>query len=176
MANPVSPQPPVNETPVAPDGQHTQAWSQYHQKVSDALSGMLVGTTTNDNAAAGGIGEYINGTGTGVSISNGVAANIASISLTAGDWDVSGNITFTPAPTTHPAALGASCSATSAAFGPLATLIQTAFAVGQPTAFAAGGVTRFSLAATTTVYLVAVAFFTTAGMAAGGFIAGRRAR
>jgi hypothetical protein len=176
MALPVSPQPPTNETPMSGDGQHTQAWSQYHQKMSDALSGVKTGTTTNDNAAVGSIGEYVSGTGTGVTLTNGTAANVASITLTAGDWDVTGNMTFTPAPTTHPAALGASCSSTSGAFGAQATLIQTAFAIGGPNSFDAGGVTRFSLASTTTVYLVGVAFFTTAGMSAGGFLAGRRAR
>lgn len=168
--------PPANEAPLSPDGQHTQAWAAYHQSVADTLTEVQTGTTTNDNAAAGQIGEYISGTGTGVTLSNGVAANIAMISLTAGDWDVSGNITFTPAATTHPATLGASCSSTSGAMGALATLIETTFTVGQPASFAAGCVARFSVAATTTVYLVAVGFFTTAGMTAGGFIAGRRAR
>lgn len=168
--------PPANETPLTPDGAHTQAWAAYHQSVADTLADVQTGTTTNDDATAGKIGEYISGTGTGVSMSNGTAANIASISLTAGDWDVSGNVTFTPAGTTHPAALGASCSSTSATFGAIATLIQTTFAVGGPASFNAGAPARFSLAATTTVYLVGVAFFTTAGMTAGGFIAGRRAR
>jgi hypothetical protein len=176
MATPVAPQPPVNEAPMTDDGQHSQAWTQYFQKVSNALTGGLIGTTTNDNAAVGSIGEYVIGTGTGVTLTNGTAANVASITLTAGDWDVTGNMTFTPAPTTHPAALGASCSSTSGAFGARATLIQTAFAIGGPNSFDAGGVTRFSLASTTTVYLVGVAFFTTAGMTAGGVLAGRRAR
>ena len=176
MAIPVSPQPPTNENPVADDGQHTQAWSQYHQKVSDALAGMRLGTTTNDNATAGQIGEYISGTGVGVTLTNGVTANVTSIALTAGDWDVSGNVTFTPAPTTHPAALGASCSSTSATFGARSTIIQTTFAIGAPNSFDAGGMVRFSLAATTTVYLTAIAFFTTAGMAATGMISGRRVR
>lgn len=168
--------PPANEAPLALDGAHTQAWAAYHQSVADTLDGVQTGTATNDDAMAGQIGEYISGTGTGVAMSNGTAANIATISLTAGDWEVVGNVTFTPAALTHPAALGASCSSTSATFGAIATLIQTTFAVGGPASFSAGCPVRFSLAATTTIYLVGVAFFTTAGMTAAGFIAGRRPR
>lgn len=169
-------EPPANEAPLTPSGAHTQAWSAYHQSVADALAGAHTGTTTNDNAMAGQIGEYISGTAAGVTLSNGTPANITSIALSAGDWDVSGNVAFTPAPTTHPVTLGASCSSTSGAFGSLVTLIETAFTVGQPASFDAGGVTRFSLAAPATVYLVALAFFSTAGMTAGGFLAGRRMR
>jgi len=54
-------------------------------------NGQLIakGTATNDSAAAGYIGEYVSSTGSGVALTNGVAANIASLVLSAGDWDVS---------------------------------------------------------------------------------------
>lgn len=48
------------------------------------------GTTTNDDAAAGYIGEYIAATATATNFpSSGTYGDFASISLTAGDWDVS---------------------------------------------------------------------------------------
>lgn len=56
----------------------------------------VIGTNTNDSAAASYIGEYIESlvsspTNTGAT---NVAYNVTSISLTAGDWDVSGIIDF----------------------------------------------------------------------------------
>lgn len=58
----------------------------------------IVGTTTNDAAPAGNVGEYIQSLATGVSFgANGVAADATTISLTAGDWDVTicGNVSGT---------------------------------------------------------------------------------
>lgn len=54
------------------------------------------GTTTNDNAPAGDIGQWVQATAAGVTGgATGVFTNCASISLTAGDWDVSGVLEFT---------------------------------------------------------------------------------
>jgi len=52
-------------------------------------TGQLIGngTTTNDNASAGQVGEYIEATATNVSVTTAVS-NPTSFSLTAGDWDV----------------------------------------------------------------------------------------
>src|SRR5712664_1249621 len=57
----------------------------------------LLGTITNDAATAGNIGEYITSVinSPGVTLSNNVASNVTSISLTAGDWDISGAVYFT---------------------------------------------------------------------------------
>lgn len=56
--------------------------------------GQIAGTTTNDNASAGNIGEYMSAKtsgGTNVSpAASGSYVNIATIILTPGDWDVSG--------------------------------------------------------------------------------------
>ena len=57
----------------------------------------IIGTTTNDDAAAGKIGEYQSagiGFGSAISLTTATPANVTSISLTAGDWDVSGVIYF----------------------------------------------------------------------------------
>lgn len=59
--------------------------------VSSQLIGK--GTASNDNAAAGYIGEYIESivsSATNVPAATGVWGNMTSISLTAGDWDVTG--------------------------------------------------------------------------------------
>lgn len=52
------------------------------------LSSLIIGTTTNDNASAGYIGEYVEGSGTLNNVSTSTYYDITSISLTAGDWDV----------------------------------------------------------------------------------------
>ncbi len=55
----------------------------------------IVGTTTNDSAATGSVGEYVSSNipvASAVSISTNTATNLTSISLTAGDWIVGGNV------------------------------------------------------------------------------------
>ena len=57
----------------------------------------IIGTTTNNSAAAGSVGEFqqVNVVvGSAVSLTTNTAANVATLSLTAGDWDVWGNIGF----------------------------------------------------------------------------------
>jgi hypothetical protein len=54
----------------------------------------IKGTTTNDNANAGSIGEFRQTTTAGVPIASSVVTNANSISLTAGDWDVQGTALF----------------------------------------------------------------------------------
>lgn len=58
-----------------------------------AAVGQLPGTTTNDNAAAGKVGEYTSSivlAGAAISLTTTQAADITTLQLTAGDWDVSG--------------------------------------------------------------------------------------
>ena len=58
-----------------------------------SITGAILGTTTNDNAAVGYIGEYVESnisSSSAVSFTTNVSKNITSISLTAGDWDVFG--------------------------------------------------------------------------------------
>jgi hypothetical protein len=51
-------------------------------------TGQIVGTTTNDSATAGNIGEYVSATATSSNLTTASIANVTSVSLTAGDWDV----------------------------------------------------------------------------------------
>lgn len=59
----------------------------------------VVGTATNDSAAAGSVGEAIEGTGS-VSIGSSVT-NVASIVLTAGDWNISATVSCTSGTATY---------------------------------------------------------------------------
>lgn len=137
----------------------------------------IVGTTTNNNANAGSIGEYITASGTSISLTTGTAINITSISLTAGDWDVSGVIEFNPAGSTVITGMFASVSTTTGTLGAMGqrSSAQTTHSAGVgdqlPTP-----VTRLSLASTTTVYLVANQFFSTSTCTASGLIRARRIR
>lgn len=153
--------------------------------VAGGLASVLVGTTTNDNAAPGIVGEYISASvvaGSAVALTTATGANVTSISLTAGDWDVWGNIGFVPAATTNITQLQGGCSTTSAQIPgvPNAGFLQQ---------FGSGGLVpgaanlssavvpfRFSLAVTTTVFLTALANFTVSTLGAYGFIAARRRR
>ena len=64
----------------------------------------IVGTTTNNNAAAGSVGEFVSSIVLGaaaVSLTTNVSANITSlVSLSAGDWDIWGSGWLTVGATT----------------------------------------------------------------------------
>jgi hypothetical protein len=149
--------------------------------------GQFVGTSTNDNATAGSVGEYVSSIITAaskVALTTAVAADITNISLTAGDWDVWVNGFFNPAGTTV-TTFGVLCVSLVSA-----TLDTTIGRVGILSIPAAGftgagsggnittntGPVRFSLASTTTLYFVARADFTTSTCHAYGGIFARRVR
>ena len=140
----------------------------------------LKGTATNDSAAAGNVGEILSGTvlsTSAVSLTSLVTANAASVSLTAGDWDVDGFVGFS--------LTAASLSSTVAGVGTTsATLGSEGSYVKQPliTTLLTDNVhfttptQRISLAATTTVYLHARAQFSAGTVGAFGVIRARRVR
>ena len=145
----------------------------------------LSGTNTNDSAASGYVGEYIESNialASAVSLTSGAAANITSISLTAGDWDVTGNVTYSPAATTNFTLAFNSISETSATQDQTtggAYIIYRFPAGNVPVAgFNVGGLgpVRKLFSSTTTVYLVAQATFTVSTMSAFGIIRARRVR
>ncbi len=89
-------QPPIQDRPLDDRGQLGQAWTRHQQDVVDALDRIERGVTDGSDAAAGQVGEYIEATFAGPAglAGGGTAVNVGSISLTAGDWDVSGSVTF----------------------------------------------------------------------------------
>jgi hypothetical protein len=157
--------------------------------LSQAVAALL-GTGTNDNAAAGHLGEYITSTvasGAAVALATGVAKTVTSISLTAGDWDVRGAVDFTFAATTSYTQIAAGISdanntlLTQAGTANVGTDPNDVFATPAqvPTALPYSLTTptvRVSLAATTTIYLIAQATFTVAALSAYGTISARRVR
>ena len=137
------------------------------------------GVVDGSDAAAGQIGEVISSvvTGPGVTLTTAVTANVTSIALTAGDWDVQGEVW---------AALNGGASSIMAGISPTsATILGTSFAVSNTRfalTFPAGTPVlplrpcRVSLAAPATYYLVAQVTFSTSTTTAFGNIWARRAR
>lgn len=137
----------------------------------------IVGTTTNNNANAGSVGEYVTQSGSGTSLTSNTAANVTSISLTAGDWDVSGSVQFLPAGGTTVSAVESGISITSATFGGVGSFnsLLATLTTGSPQ-LQSTPVFRLSLASTTTVYLVARSTFGVSTMTANSLIRARRVR
>lgn len=139
------------------------------------------GAGTNSNALAGFVGEYVtanNAVGVN-STGNGQWFDIVSISLTAGDWDVSGTIGFNLAGATATQCSGGMSvttgnSATGLTFGDnwLETVIPTA--VTDSSVSIPGW--RRSLSTTTTIYLKANLAFSLGTPNAYGRISARRVR
>lgn len=152
--------------------------SALNTTINSLTSAQIAGTVTNDNAPAGFIGESLVPSNlTGVALTNGIAVNLSSITLPAGDYEVSGVVHFTPAGTTTVTGVTASVSATANVLGPVGTRTQlnTTFTTGQAQEIGAP-VQRISLAAPATIYLTAFSFFGTSTMAANGYLHVRRPR
>lgn len=149
------------------------------------LIGQHVGTNTNDNAAAGNVGEYIEGvvvSGSAVAFATGTAKTVTSISLTAGDWDVSGTLYFKGGATTTVQYLFACTSATtdSADLTPGA-FVEATYNSETPFAVLAQvsqnlSPRRVSLSTTTTYYLVGLTGFGVSTNSGFGIISARRVR
>lgn len=82
---------PVNKTIVG-----TDANGQLVDATSSTLTNPIKGTTTNDSATAGNVGEYVVSTGGPTNFAtSGQYGDFTSIALTAGDWDVTGFVVAT---------------------------------------------------------------------------------
>jgi hypothetical protein len=148
-----------------------------------AVSPRVFGTTTNNNAASGEIGQYIESEvliASKVMLTTATAADVTSISLTAGDWDVDGVVGWGPDAGTTMTLLAGYCTDVSATLATIPnkgslfrynTSWTASAAMGMPT-----GTRRFSLASTTTIYLGAYAVFAVNTMGAYGIIRARRVR
>lgn len=139
------------------------------------------GTATNDNALAGNIGEIITATAALDSVGSwttDVAQNVTSISLTAGDWDVWGQIAWAGATTgTYTIACISTTSATLQGDETTQGYSAIAFQTQANSRFAQmTGPYRASLAATTTIYLVGQEGFTVGTPLVGGTLRARRVR
>jgi len=148
----------------------------------------IVGTTTNNNANAGSVGEVVSSSvavGSAVSLTTATGAftgkTITSISLTAGDWDVFGTIGINNASTTNFTAIGGGINT-------VTDTLNSAYEEEARFAYGAAGLvpnnvisftfptTRVSIASTTTYYLIGYAQFSVSTATAFGRITARRMR
>jgi hypothetical protein len=142
---------------------------------------IIKGTATNDNASAGCAGEVISSNITAaVTLTTATPANVTSISLTAGDWDVYGEVWIsvgTGGATQIKAAIN-SASATFPVNPSLNTATSQISAAITASLFSVLSLRtcRVSLSATTTHYLIAQATFPSGTTQALGNIIARRAR
>jgi hypothetical protein len=157
------------------------AWVAYSAGTG-LTPGQLPGTDTNDDASAGNVGEIIESeilAGSAVALTTNTPVDVTSISLTAGDWDVWGNVTTANNGTTITALVAAinTVSATQpTAPGKGARTSVSGISTSGNCAFPAGKM-RLSLASTTTVYLIGQSTFTGGtSNSAYGYIGARRVR
>lgn len=148
----------------------------------------IIGSITNDSAAAGNIGQYLTATvasGAAVTLATGSATPITFISLTAGDWDVAGVVDYVPNAATSITILSQGSQALNGCMtvGP-ALGAQDTFTLWETAANIIGAsspaweipVTRISIASTTTVCLIAKATFSVNTLTGYGTIRARRMR
>lgn len=145
----------------------------------------IVGTPTNNNAAATFVGEYISSSilsGSKVTLTTATPTNITSIALTAGDWDLSWSLLFETEATTSVSVIRGGASASSAAVAASTETYSqfamqwSAFVPNITTFMQNGARSRVSLGAPATVYLCAQSTFTIANMFSYGWISARRVR
>lgn len=124
--------------------------------------------------SAGFIGEQITATATAVSLSNSTPANITSISLTAGIWDVSGMGSIIPTAANSFMAVGVSAtSATLSGSAGVNYANSSVTVLGGTQTFSVPNI-RATLTATTTYYLVGQCNFSSGTCTANGRISATR--
>jgi hypothetical protein len=141
------------------------------------LLGQYPGVAGSAAASSGNIGEYISNTNT-VSLTSGASADVASIALSPGDWDVWANFSTSPAAGTTTSIVRAWINTTSvtdpgAPNGGAYLLLQETFgaALAQVSPV---GMMRISLSAGATAHLSANITFAGGTLSGGGFIGARR--
>lgn len=142
----------------------------------------IKGTTTNDDAAAGNVGEYISsyagGAGTNFPTSS-QWGDLTSISLTAGDWSVDCNIdVLANGATATNESFGISTTSGNSATGLNSGDNQSSTPLATVTFDGSGVIPAFrmSLSATTTVYFKYLAVYSAGTPKARGRISARRIR
>jgi hypothetical protein len=145
----------------------------------------LKGATDGSDALAGNVGEFLAASNTaGVSLTSAVTANVVTLNLTPGDWQVSGIVVFTPN-TTGPNAIIGGINTVSATLPTDVQVLAGACTLSQiwsasmtsnkqqilPLAMC-----RINVAAATPVYLMAQSSFGGGSVVATGRIIARRMR
>ena len=149
-----------------------------------SASGGVLGTTTNNNASAGYVGEYIESVVAADSVTaaaNGVYKDLTSITLTAGDWDVTFLMDINNA--------GVAAILYGGGIGTATGTSTTGLVIGSNFLYTGGTVSvgantgiaipsyRISIASTTTYYGKCVAYYPAGGPPKfGGRVSARRVR
>lgn len=153
--------------------------------VTFGATNAIVGTATNNNAVAGNVGEEVNSTVSTYTNYTTTATyqNIASITLTAGDWDLSAFFTYSSNSATITAASNAifvvsttTASASGATEGKNIAYLPQAALLGTSLFSDAIAPYRVSISGTTTFYLNTQATFTLGNPQYTGSLRARRAR
>ena len=149
-------------------------------------AGQIPGTTTNDSATAGNVGEYKSATtliGSEVSLSSGNASDVATVSLSAGDWDVSGIVCWDTDTTTNVTGMRMGINSSSGTMPTTGTP-----SVSELPVYPGGGATlanipcgsvpsvRISLSGAGNGFLIARGLFTVSFLKVFGSISARRVR
>lgn len=146
-------------------------------------AGQLLGTNTNDSAASGYVGEYMEQTrasGSALSLTTATPANVTAtaITLTPGDWDIEALVGFDG--TITGTLLEAAISENSASFTGTALGKSAAQSTALPTSTADTTIAlprvRKSVSTNTIIYLVAEADFTVGSCTVYGTMTARRVR
>lgn len=146
-------------------------------------AGQYQGVATNTDAAAGNIGEFVSSTvasGSAVSLVSSTAKTVTSVSLTAGDWNCWGTVGFTGGATTNITSMWGGVGSTTNTLPPESDYTVLAYGTGGQVPFANTNpqltvpTVRKLLSSTTTIYLIADAFFTVSTATAYGKIECRR--
>jgi hypothetical protein len=117
--------------------------------------------------------------GSAVSLATATAANLTSISLTAGDWDVSATFAFLSASAVVGAVAGSFSTTTATLDTSPDRYVQNLFAsvnLGSSNHMITPGPARFNLTSTTTIYGVARASFSSGSLSVYGALSARRIR
>lgn len=160
--------------------------TDYIDEVTTDHGVAIKGCANNSSANAGYIGEYQTALPSGsLALTSGATRNLNSISLGKGDWDVSAHMVFAPAAGTTPSILIGGISLVSATMPASSSSAINSNREDAILDGAAGagrfhsvhpGPHRISLNATTTIYAVMNATFTTSTAEAYATITARRAR
>lgn len=147
---------------------------------SSISSADIVGSATNDDAVTGNLGEYISSyipVGSAITLTTNTAANVTSINLGAGDWEVVASVHFSAAAATV-TAMQAGTNSVSATLPTDGSEAYSGLQLTLGTAIdsVSTGRKRFKLSAPATIYIVAKGTFSAGGMTAFGGLTARKPR
>jgi len=137
----------------------------------------ITGTQTNDSASTGLVGEFVTAASSSTALTSNTVTNTTSgsISLTAGDWDVSGIVGLTP--TGNVTVMQGDFNTTSATFSAnFVSIVNDGTTLNAASTVLALPTRRISLSATTTVFGMASCTFSTGTCNASTTLFARRVR